>query len=184
MLTVKNLFFSQIKSQNITKLLSSASSLISKKSGVVIQNVNISALTSANIIYFTQKKSTMGGNVCLLKSTDLIKPLFHYDISWSSGMISTLLFSTANIYIKKTLNVKNARRDWSLWKYTAVLWIVSTRYFCIQLKPMSIRIRRFLKNVQPQTSFITMSHNWELYKTPKRSIKRWLKKKYTTQSWR
>lgn len=184
MLTFKNLFFSQIKSQNTTKLSSSASNLISKKSDVLMHNVNINVLTSGNVIYFTQKKSMMGNNVCLLKSKDLIKPLFNYDISWSSGMIANLLFNTANIYIKKTLNVKNARRDWSLWKYTAVLWIVNTKYFCIHLKPMSIRTRRFLKNVQPQASFITISHNWELYKTPKRSIKRWLKKKYTTQSWR
>lgn len=183
MLNFKNLFFLQIKSQNVAKLLLSSNNLIYTKDYTLRPSINSNISYLANITSLNKKK-IMSSGVCLLKSKDLIKPLFNYDISWSSGMISNLLFCTANIYIKKTLHLKNARRDWSLWKYIAVLWIAGNSYVNIQLTPMSIRTRRFLKNVQVQTHFITISYNWELYKTPKRSIKRWLKKKYTTQSWR
>lgn len=123
---------------------------------------------------------------CGLKTKDLIKPIVLHDISWSAGMIANLLFNTNNFYKKKNLTIRSSRRDWGLWKYILTIWFNSEtpKYTFITLTPFSIRIRRALKNLSSNQTFLIITYIWESYSTPKRSIKRWLKKKYTTQSWR
>lgn len=139
---------------------------------------------SNSIHVFYQYTLTNLPTTISLKTFDLIKPLIIFDISWSAGMIAQLLFKTPNMYRKKTLNVKNSRRDWSLWKYILVLWFTKQTYSVIFLTPLSIRIRRTLKLINFRINYLLIQYHFEKYATQKRSIKRWLKKKYTAQSWR
>lgn len=152
--------------------------------GICVYSIDKIIGKNTNIIPVSSSYAQNHVKTFFLKTTDLIKPIVFIDISWSAGMIANLLFSTKNIYKKKNLNAQNVRRDWGLWKYIITLWMSQSTYFLLKLSPFSIRTRRFLKSLNIQSLFLIITYSWESYRTPKRSIKRWLKKKYTTQSWR
>lgn len=120
-----------------------------------------------------------------LTTKDLVKCLLIVRTHWSGGMLSALIFKYDTVYSKKFLNELNARRDWALWKYAHdVIWKPSSAEMSI-FTPWSIRIRRFFQIAgSSNTDFITVRFNHNKFTTPRRRIKRWLKKKYTTRSWR
>ena len=120
-----------------------------------------------------------------LTTADLVKctPIVH--THWSSGMISALIFAYDDVYSKKFLNRLNARRDWAVWKYAEpVIWSCTAAEIA-RFTPWSIRVRRFFTIASSTgVAFSVINFNNHKFVTPRRRIKRWLKKKYTTQSWR
>jgi hypothetical protein len=114
-----------------------------------------------------------------LKSKDLIKPFFFCTKTWSSGMVVRLLEKVAQQPNSLDLST---RRKWIIWQCidSTLLWTFLSNSF-ILLNPWCIRTRRFCSTTP--RSFIIHSSSRK-YCTPTRRIKRWLKKKYTTQSWR
>ena len=172
----QNIFFSK----NVIPINSKQSSVFIPHQ-ILISGVSLTNFTTS---LFNARMREFSIKVILIQSNDLIKPLVTEDISWSSGMISHFLFLDKDVYKKKTLTVKNARRDWSLWKYMISIWFTHITYSMIKVTPLSIRTRRLVKLMPSNMAYLTIRYNWTQYNTPKRSIKRWLKKKYSTQSWR
>jgi hypothetical protein len=120
-----------------------------------------------------------------VRTQDLIKPLFKPGLSWwSSGMISRLIFNYDVLYSQKLGSVTSSRKLWGIWNYTANLWWVSLKNQVCHYNPWSLRIRRFFNSTALKNSLSTIYFNNRTGATKKRRIKRWLKKKYTTQSWR
>jgi len=133
---------------------------------------------------FAGSKSVKGGTVWLF-TRNLIKPLLHERTNWSSGMLSNLLFTLDVVLSKKFLNPLNARLSWGIWAYMhSIWWPLNSKFFLQKFNPWSIRIRRFFKLSALSGTFTCIGLSREKFYTPTRRIKRWLKKKYTTQSWR
>lgn len=137
-----------------------------------------------NFFYNNSSKSSMLQPL-LIKAPDMIKIYVISNLTWSSGMLTQLLDLTNERLARTILNVKNARKEWVTWEFTKITWLTYTNiYTTLQLMPWSIRIRRLFKGITANSMFITIRYNNNKFFTPKRRIKRWLKKKYTTQSWR
>lgn len=164
-----------------------------KKIALPICNKNHNNYINTLIISVIVKKTHFVGNyfssninttTISLYSSDLIKPVIIADISWSSGMVSNLLFKFNILESQKYSTQLSARKDWGLWKFSNSIWWSQTSYDLQKFKPWSIRIRRFLKINLFKPKLLIINYSFNQFKTPKKSIKRWLKKKYTTQSWR
>lgn len=119
----------------------------------------------------------------------LLKLSVWNDKLWTSGIVSKILFTVDSLESRLYLNALNARKEWGLWLYTfKILNTPSSLNLGIFIyNPWSVRMRRLFK-VQALSSnspsFTTIRLNNNYFYSPKRRIKRWLKKKYTTQSWR
>lgn len=147
-----------------------------------------------NTLLFTQHKSIYNlkqlnpltnQQKCIhLKTANLVKPLLWDTIGWSSGMLSNLMiYVESKLLQKKDFN--NLRTEWVLWEFIYYSWFApNPNYFVIYLSPWSIRIRRFFKYFEAPSKFVVIKYKSRPFYTPTRRIKRWLKKKYTTQSWR
>lgn len=117
-----------------------------------------------------------------VKTKKLIKLYILTPTTWSSGMIASLLFITNVVDSKKYLNIKNARKEWGVWAYAHEVWWVNQILDWQHFNSWSIRIRRLFRLTSDTNT--TIQWNSADVVTPKRRIKRWLKKKYTSQSWR
>lgn len=115
----------------------------------------------------------------------LVKISFKSTFLWTCGMLSNLLFTASYLQSKNFLNEKNSRKEWGIWNYAyTIFWSTANSYSFQRYSPWSIRIRRFFKLTSLSGTFNFVKFKESPQVTPKRRIKRWLKKKYTTQSWR
>lgn len=114
---------------------------------------------------------------------DMIKLWILRRNTWSSGMLVLLSLVTKHQITRKFISKTNARRLLSIWFFSVetILSFYNTPKDLIILRPWSLRMRRILHMLSAQ---IIVKFSPNKYYTPKRRIKKWLKKKYTTQSWR
>lgn len=119
-----------------------------------------------------------------ITSKDLVKGRFIGEHYWSPGIFTQLIFTYEETFKKKFLNLKNARKDWAVWGYGLQLLLQNASYRTISLVPWCLRTRRSMSMLTESTNIVFIKLKNNKFFTPKRRIKRWLKKKYTSQSWR
>lgn len=150
------------------------------------KNKNPSACTR-QLPVSTYRNSMSAPTVNLIKLTtlNLVKASVCAQITWTSGMLATTLFSTNFLESQKYLNITNARKEWGLWTYAYNLfWSALPKSSHQLISPWCIRTRRFAVKSFNLCAISTIVFSGACFTTPKRRIKRWLKKKYTTTSWR
>lgn len=140
----------------------------------IMQKINIMLVTSTPLNSYN--------NFYLIKTHNLIKPFFYFNRFWSSGLLSKIVFLIEETFQKKFISQRNARKEWSLWQYGLHLNYFKSHIMLI--KPWSLRTRRSISIIFQKTTYIIIQLRNIPYCSNRRRIKRWLKKKYTTQSWR